>query len=111
MAYRDTTRADQVPPYYSQIQDQNGQTRFRNFDDKATFDEYEAYVESTSSRNFVIDFGAEEAWAAFNVEKCEIDGLLGFEVGSRSFAIAGDKLSVCFRDLRRFRRDGCKCAG
>lgn len=82
MAYRDNARADRIPPYYSQIQDQNGQVRFRNFDDKAIFDEYAAYVESASSRNFVIDFGAEEAWAALDIGQYEIDRLLQSEVAS-----------------------------
>lgn len=87
MAYRDTARADQVPPHYSQIRDANGQVRFRNFDDRSIFDEYAAYVESVSSRNFVIDFGEKEAWAAFDVGQREIDGLLGLEV--RSCSICG----------------------
>lgn len=109
MAYRDNTRADQIPPYYSQIQDPNGQVRFRNFDDKAIFDEYAAYVESASSRNFVIDFGTEEAWAAFDVGQCEIESLLRSEVRVHPSRSTADKLTARCRGLRRCRRDGCKC--
>jgi len=94
MDYRDTARADQVPSYYSQIQDQNGQVRFRNFDDKDTFDDYAAYVESATSRNFVLDFGEKEAWAAFNVGRCEIDGLLGSEVRGCPFCDVDNILTV-----------------
>lgn len=105
------TRADQVPPYYSQISDQHGQMRFRNFDDKSTFDEYAAKVESASSRNFVIDFGPKEACAAFDVDQSEINGLLASEVRNGSVCSAMIRLTVLPRDLRHCQRDGCKCTG
>ncbi len=111
MAYRDTVTADQLPTYYSQIRDQNGQVRFQNFEDKSVYDRYAAYVESVSSRNFVIDFGEKEAWAAFNVGQQEIDSLLGSEVRSRSTGSAEHIVNVCFRDLRLCQRDGCKYTG
>jgi hypothetical protein len=111
MAYGETLTADQVPPYYSQIRDQNGQVRFQDFEDRSIYDKYAAYVESASSRNFVIDFGEREAWAAFNVGQQEIDGLLGSEVRSRSIGKAEPMVTVCFRDLRRCQRDGCKYTG
>ena len=83
MSHEDTTRADQIPSYYSQFKDPTGQARFRNFDDKTTFDEYAVSVGSASSRNFVIDFGVDEAWAAFDIGQSEINGLLGSAVRGR----------------------------
>jgi hypothetical protein len=80
MAHSDTAEADFVPPYYSLVQTVGDRVRFRNFDDRNTFAEYASYVESADSRNFVIDFGVKEAWAAFNIGQREMDGLLRSKV-------------------------------
>lgn len=87
MTQTSTTEAGHVPSYYSQIQAPGEHVRFRNFDDKDTYAEYAGYVESATSRNFVLDFGAKEAWAAFNIGHREMDALLRSKVGQPSLLL------------------------
>ncbi|KAI9820008.1 MAG: hypothetical protein M1827_006579 [Pycnora praestabilis] len=50
--------------------------RFKNFDEKRVFGEYEDYVKSTVAGNFVIDFGKDDAWVTSSLKRHECIGLL-----------------------------------
>ncbi|KZF26495.1 hypothetical protein L228DRAFT_279684 [Xylona heveae TC161] len=63
-------------PYYKQTGVPNLFRQFHNFDDKTVFGKYEELVNDADSRNFVIDFSTEEAWAAFNLQSHDFIGLL-----------------------------------
>lgn len=53
-----------------------GTAFFANFDDKAVYDQSLAQVLDESTRNFVVEFGKEEAKIAFDLVVQDIEGLL-----------------------------------
>ncbi|KAI9699132.1 MAG: hypothetical protein M1836_003321 [Candelina mexicana] len=57
-----------VPEYYVQPAVPTLSAKVKNFDDKEVFPRYATRAKAADSRNFVIDFGKDEAWAAFDLQ-------------------------------------------
>ncbi|KAI9763886.1 MAG: hypothetical protein M1835_007699 [Candelina submexicana] len=57
-----------VPEYYVQPAVPTLSAKVKNFDDREVFPRYATRAKAADSRNFVIDFGKDEAWAAFDLQ-------------------------------------------
>jgi len=73
-----TSWAFQKPyEYYSSFEKQPHLCdKFRDIDDEASFLTYLHLLEDAHTRNFVLDFGNEDAWCAVNLEREDIASLL-----------------------------------
>ncbi|KAL1963525.1 hypothetical protein VTN77DRAFT_8106 [Rasamsonia byssochlamydoides] len=64
--------------YYSSFTSSPGLgSKFHDIDDEAHFQSYMCSLQSTSTRNFVLDFGNDDAWCALNLDHDELKDLLG----------------------------------
>lgn len=67
--------------------------KFHDIDDKVHFDEYRCQLWSSDTKNFVLDFGNEDAWCATNLRKDELTLLLSrpvcWGVSTRDDSICG----------------------
>jgi len=73
-----TSSAFQKPyEYYSSFDKQpHICDKFCDIDDEANFQTYLHLLEGAHTRNFVLDFGNEDAWCAVNLERDDIASLL-----------------------------------
>ncbi|PYI19394.1 hypothetical protein BO86DRAFT_328078 [Aspergillus japonicus CBS 114.51] len=62
--------------YFSFTQKPSIQDKFRDIDDAANLKHYRTLLQDPQARNFVLDFGNEDAWCAVNLDKEEIALLL-----------------------------------
>lgn len=63
--------------YYSSFtQKPSIQDKFRDIDDASNLKHYRALLQDPQARNFVLDFGNEDAWCAVNLDQEEIALLL-----------------------------------
>lgn len=86
------------PSYYSGLAEREYLTsKLRNLDDSAHFAECRQRLMNEASRNFVVDFGDEDAWCAFNLESNDFSTLLNAPVSLTGGLLADiylDKLTV-----------------
>jgi hypothetical protein len=73
-----------VPEYYKEAEVPDAEAQFKDFDNPHNFRAFEKSVSSATSRNFVIDFGDDEAWCAFDLEADAIEKLVKTAVSLRS---------------------------
>lgn len=73
---------DDLPEYYVNLGSSEINSAIRNFDNADNLDYFNAAVTSATSRNFLLDFGDEEAWCAFNLEAMHYSKLLTNTVSS-----------------------------
>ncbi|KAF1984675.1 hypothetical protein K402DRAFT_395371 [Aulographum hederae CBS 113979] len=77
MAATDQRRSSQaLPSYYRQVNTPEVSHSFRNFDDPDIFSEFDRSVRQVHSKNFVLDFGDDEAWCGFDLGVDSIKSLL-----------------------------------
>ena len=57
-----------LPAYYRELGDDRILRSIKNFDDDIHFEQFDHKVRNPNSRNFLIDFGDDEAWCAFDLE-------------------------------------------
>ncbi|GAB1196414.1 hypothetical protein APSETT444_005684 [Aspergillus pseudonomiae] len=63
--------------YYSSFKsNSNLQGKFHDIDDEAQFRAYLGYLQDAETRNFVLDFGNDDAWCAVDLEEEDIATLL-----------------------------------
>ncbi|KAF1994603.1 hypothetical protein P154DRAFT_447294 [Amniculicola lignicola CBS 123094] len=67
---------DELPQYYSDIRDEYVQASFRNFDNGQNFEHFDRQTRDPNVKNFCIDFGDDDAWAAFNLESSSYSKLI-----------------------------------
>ncbi|OCL10498.1 hypothetical protein AOQ84DRAFT_426903 [Glonium stellatum] len=65
-----------LPAYYTELNDDGIVRSIKNFDDDVHFEQFDHEVRSPNSRNFLIDFGDDEAWCAFDLEANSFTSLL-----------------------------------
>ena len=58
----------------------NIKASFRNIDEAAHFKNYLTLLRDVQTRNFVLDFGNEDAWCAVDLERADLMELLGNDV-------------------------------
>ncbi len=80
-----------IPDYYVQLTPPTLSSKIKNFDDRNVFSRYETRAKAADSRSFVIDFGKDEAWAAFDLNVEEWLALLQTEVSLSGLDIRSAK--------------------
>ncbi|KAF2094803.1 hypothetical protein NA57DRAFT_60221 [Rhizodiscina lignyota] len=65
----------ELPKYYHQL-NEGGINAFKDFDNPLNFKSLDEKARKASTRNFVIDFGDDEAWCAFDLEASAVKKLL-----------------------------------
>ncbi|KAF2199018.1 hypothetical protein GQ43DRAFT_377250 [Delitschia confertaspora ATCC 74209] len=71
-----TSNPDGLPAYYINLDDKEIVSSFRNFDEERHFELFDREVRNPSSRNFVIDFGEDSAFCAFDLRSDSIARLI-----------------------------------
>jgi len=66
----------QVPDYYKNAGVDPRSDSFGNFDDLDNFRRFGSIIRQPDTRNFLVDFGEEAAYCAFNLESPTIESLL-----------------------------------
>jgi hypothetical protein len=66
----------QLLDYYLDLDDEEVARSMRNFDDERNFSQFDREVRNPHSRNFLIDFGDQEAWCGFDLQHASIARLL-----------------------------------
>ncbi|CAE7011648.1 hypothetical protein PTTW11_02222 [Pyrenophora teres f. teres] len=74
--FRPADPAEQLPAYYEEIEDDNIQHCFRNFDVERNFDLFDRQTRNPNSNNFCLDFGEDFAYCAFDLDSQSYDKLL-----------------------------------
>jgi hypothetical protein len=74
--FRPPSPAEDLPPYYNDLGDENIQHSFRNFDTPATFDAFDRQTRNPLSKNFCLDFGEHDAYCAFDLSASSYAKLL-----------------------------------
>ena len=69
-----------LPSYYQRLKSPKIQYSIKNFDKKSNFDQFNSDVASVSSRNFLVDYGDDEAYCAFDLSPQCIEELVNSEV-------------------------------
>ncbi|KAK5007976.1 hypothetical protein LTR16_005618 [Cryomyces antarcticus] len=72
----ETSTDPQLPEYYQQIGVTQLLEEFKNLDGRVNFELFERAVGNPKTRNFVVDFGDEEAWCGFDLAVDAFNGLL-----------------------------------
>lgn len=65
-----------LPAYYRELGDDDILRSIKNFDEDIHFEQFDHKVRNPNSRNFLIDFGDDEAWCAFDLEANSFTRLL-----------------------------------
>lgn len=102
--------------YYAQFSDScPGLARnFKDIDQSVHYNEYNRLLSDPTTKNFVVDFGNDDAWCAVNLEKMEIEKLIENDV---SFWFSCDRLNhppvlTCTSNQQSDRKclvqDGCE---
>ncbi|OCK82651.1 hypothetical protein K432DRAFT_433379 [Lepidopterella palustris CBS 459.81] len=76
LPFRPSSIATDVPAYYQDLDDDCILHCIRNFDNEQQFEQFDQEARNPKCRNFLIDFGDEEAWCAFDLESGSIARLL-----------------------------------
>ena len=62
---------DALPSYYREIENREIRHSIKNFDDKSNYEQFCSLVLDEKSENFLVDYGDNEAYCAFNLSaKC-----------------------------------------
>ena len=69
------------PDYYRELKNNALGEKFVNLDDNDNFAHYDGLLQAPETTNFVVDFGADGAWAAKDVNAAEVKELLARDVG------------------------------
>lgn len=80
MADSSSTRIPQNPVEYyrSFTESPNLQDKFNDIDDEAHFQTYLRLLQKYDTKNFVLDFGNDDAWCAINLEEDDFTPLLKY---------------------------------
>jgi len=70
--------ARQLPGYYKCIENR---TAIKDFDDPANFEDLSNRVRAAGARNFLLDFGVDEAWCGFDLSYISWTVVLDKSVG------------------------------
>ncbi|KAJ4354379.1 uncharacterized protein N0V89_006115 [Didymosphaeria variabile] len=73
---RPASPAERLPSYYDDLCDEEIQAAFRNFDDERNFDLFDRQTRNPHSNNFIIDFGDDDAYCAFDLGSHSVSRLL-----------------------------------
>ncbi|EDU40010.1 conserved hypothetical protein [Pyrenophora tritici-repentis Pt-1C-BFP] len=74
--FRPADPAEKLPAYYEDIEDDNIQHCFRDFDVERNFDLFDRQTRDPNSNNFCLDFGEDFAYCAFDLDSQSYDKLL-----------------------------------
>ncbi|CBX92672.1 hypothetical protein IAQ61_005956 [Plenodomus lingam] len=74
--FRPAGPAEDLPPYYQELCDENIQHCFRDFDVERNFDVFDRQTRNPQSLNFCLDFGEHDAYCAFDLDASSYDKLL-----------------------------------
>lgn len=73
---RPASPAERLPAYYEDFEDEEILASFRDFDNERNFDLFDRQTRNPRSYNFVVDFGDEDAYCAFDLGSHSISRLL-----------------------------------
>jgi hypothetical protein len=73
---RPASPAEGLPSYYEDFGDEEILASFRDFDNERNFDLFDRQTRNPRSNNFVIDFGDDEAYCAFDLGSRSVSRLL-----------------------------------
>ncbi|KAF1972924.1 hypothetical protein BU23DRAFT_554767 [Bimuria novae-zelandiae CBS 107.79] len=73
---RPASPAEKLPPYYEDLCDEEITASFRDFDQARNFDLFDRQTRNPRSSNFIIDFGDDEAYCAFDLGSNSVSRLL-----------------------------------
>ena len=76
-----------LPEYYRHLEEKSILSAFKDLDNNANFKSLDDKVRHTRTRNFVVDFGDEEAWCGFDLEADAVKMLL-------KASVRGPQLSI-----------------
>jgi hypothetical protein len=65
-----------LPEYYRQLNEKSILSAFKDFDNRSNFKSLDDKVRHTRTRNFVVDFGDDEAFCGFDLEADAVKKLL-----------------------------------
>jgi hypothetical protein len=84
--------------------------RFKDIDDAANFEHYQKLLMNADTKNFVLDFGDDDAWCAVNLDQDEFGALSEETVRLLLFVFVFMWLVTdCkHRNQKSLGRDGCK---
>lgn len=74
--FRPASPVERLPVYYEDFDDEEILASFRDFDDGRNFDLFDRQTRNPRSSNFVIDFGDDDAYCAFDLGSHSISRLL-----------------------------------
>lgn len=74
--FRPASPAERLPSYYEDLHDEEILASFRDFDNERNFDVFDRQTRSPLSNNFIIDFGDDDAYCAFDLGSNSISRLL-----------------------------------
>lgn len=75
-SFRPPPPAEELPPYYQDLGDDDISASFKNFDDERNFDFFDGQTRDPRSSNFCIDFGDDDAFCAFDLGSDSVSRLL-----------------------------------
>jgi hypothetical protein len=75
-SFRPASPAEELPAYYQDLQDDDISEAFRDFDDGRNFDLFDRQTRNPRSSNFVVDFGDDDAFCAFDLGSNSFSRLL-----------------------------------
>lgn len=74
--FRPASSAEELPPYYQDLGDEEIQHCFRNFDLEGNFDLFDKRIRNPNSINFCLDFGETDAFCACDLSSDSFSRLL-----------------------------------
>ena len=74
--FRPASPAEELPSYYEDLCDPDILSSFRDFDNTRNFDLFDRQTRNPRSSNFVVDFGDDDAYCAFDLGADSISRLL-----------------------------------
>ena len=74
--FRPASLAEDLPSYYKDLWDEEILASFRNFDNSRNFDLFDRQTRNPRSNNFIIDFGDDDAYCAFDLGSDSFSRLL-----------------------------------
>lgn len=73
---RTASPAERLPSYYEDLHDEEILASFRDFDNERNFDLFDRQTRNPRSSNFVVDFGDDDAYCAFDLGSHSVSRLL-----------------------------------
>ena len=70
------TAAEAKQPQYYRARGSDIADAFRNFDDKINFDCFEQWAQESNRDNFIVDYGDDQAWCAFDLDAEQLEKLV-----------------------------------